>query len=292
MAILKGIARRTKYNRPATSGTGEIVQPSYYASSSSNVLWKWNETDTSCLSSTITLRTTALGELNITNFTQTFVDAAASGGVGPRIRHTFTFGGGNGGAFIFNFKNGSTDMTVPDRFIFRFRLAEATNIKTGIMVWNNNLSDPWGFGLCNGRAGTTTTEPGQLAGASPTGLDDPFLLPANTAGGVDPEDNVAGSSQGAIIEYTVANVPATASTTPYPTCHMQFLGTNFSGSSRLIRSHGTSQSFLGTAPAAGWTNKTGLNTLALFFIQYAPPGASATVDISDMMILRHPMDWV
>jgi hypothetical protein len=271
----------------------------YRPSGGSNILWAWNETDTTQFGTSAELKTSGLpgNTFALTSSAFSFVGTTSgTGGAGARLRMTTTQTIGSGGAFQHAiYSSGTTRLIVPDRFVVFMRLADlpsAGGWRVGVILWNGDTSAPWGFGCVNGEAGTTLTELVRMEGATPTGNNDPYVLSAVTKGGVDPASAGTGAT-GALIWWYFDVTQATVSTTPLGQCHLHYLGTNFSGTARVIPMYGAAGGFIGAgAPIAGWTNKTGLNTLSLLYKSNGSTGAAATADIAQFRILRHPADQI
>jgi hypothetical protein len=256
------------------------------------VLWRFNEKDTTQFGSRV-CATSSSGALNITSQTISFVGKTASNGVGNRIKFAFTFGSMTGGAWGYNILgDDGNPLVLPERFVYNFRIASATNVRVGLGFWNNDPSSPWGYGLVNGFAGETLTETMRAEGPTVTGTADPWILPASTRGGVDPANSgTSPSSMGALVQYSMDNIQATASTPPYPFAFTRFSGNNQSTTQNQIQPYNTSiASFLGTSVNASWTNKTGILTPMILMRASTSPG-TGSVELADMMFSAAPMDY-
>lgn len=289
-------ARITPHIPRGTEANTNTTTPSGYTpgGGSDDVLWAWNETDVSEFGPSIELRTTALAELNITTDTISYLAAISAGGSavsgsGPRARFQTTMTGANGGAFQYPILSGGSPLVVPDRFVWRMRIAKATNMKVGIILWNGNTGDPYGVGLANLHEGNTATELVELRGLSPAGADDPYVLPATTIGGVNTNDFSSTSSNGALVEYTWMVTQGTVTTYPTGAAWLDFLGASFSSATRIANVVGASFGMIPGTPVAAWTNKQ-INRLSLLFVTVNPTGTSSNVEIAEMQVLKHPMD--
>lgn len=140
------------YRAPYTIGTAAPTPPSTYNfNSSSNVLWRFNETDTTQIGARIipcTLNATPISSETIT---------VVSGGnsVGTRLRFQLTFGTAssstNAGAWPILDDSGNV-FTLPDRFVFRCRFASLTtvamtNLFFGFGVYNGDSTGAGSYGI-------------------------------------------------------------------------------------------------------------------------------------------------
>ena len=303
---------RGAYRRPFVSGTTAIEPPSTYQSTpsvqESDVLYRFNETDASQVSATIWAARCPDQELPppdpvyyALNGTATFKAAGADGGVGPRILFDCDNNSPTIKPCLFQLIDPDTNDSwqVPDRFEIRFRIAHLNSLSIGFFLHNNQaVSGPfWGYGfanlhnaasteliLCEGGGGLCTGNEGAgFYGVSLTAV-------GTTKSGIAVSNTGTNPSVGGYLSYLFDTVPATASTHPYPM--FTAIGLGSSGSSSFGGNtwppHG-SNSILGSSPAAGWTNRTGLNYLS---IVCSPPSGpnSGTAELAEFMVIKHPHD--
>lgn len=271
------------YTRDFAVGTTESLPQSSYGTYTGNVLWQWNATDTSQFGSTYILNSTRTAALNITSATISATPGA--GGVGARLRFSFSMVAGTGGAFIWPiYSSTGVNLTVPQRFRVNYRIAMANNMKVGFAVHDNAN---FAFGAAQlpatNVAETNWARTGIAAGETP--WESVGGTPINAR---SPNNSAGNPAVGTYYEDYIMWDAATASTPPYPLYgHSPIYG---QGTGQNTVNVAVPTDLTGNPPNAAWNGQTGLQYLGILFITNRGTGTSATVEIADFAVLKHPLD--
>ena len=270
-----------EYRNPFTVGDAEQRLPSAYVPAGGNVIWQWDEHSVAQFDTALRVKSISGSQLSISNFT--ISASGLTGGVGPRLRMTWTMTDLSGGCMILPiFSQTGSYLAVPNRFRILYRIAEAQNMKVGFCVWNGNLINPKGFAIAQ-LAEVPAAEVNWFD-SSVVGGEAPWYSVGNTPIYCRQPGNTTGNpSVGAYYEDVVYIDNSTASTTILP-----FWGhTSPFGQA----SGATSQNFaiptdlIGNPPNAVWTGASGFQYLALCFMTNRTTGTYAEVELADMQVL-------
>lgn len=270
------------YKMPFTYGNSEQRLPSTFIPAGAQVVWQWNETNVAQFGSTYIMNSTRTAALNVS--AAAISTPGAAGGVGPRVRFTWTMVAGTGGCMVWPiYDQTGSYLSVPNRFRVRYRIAMANNMKVGFCIHNGNPSTPYAFG--SAQLPASNSAEANSADPSVVGGETPWVSSGGTGGNSRSPNNSAGNpAVGTYYEDYYQYDLATASTPPIPMIgHNPIFG---QGTSVTGANVATPSNILGAVPAAGWTNRTDLNYLGILFITNRPTGTSATVEMADLQVLN------
>lgn len=273
------------YKQAFSYGNSEQRLPSTFIPSGAQVIWQWNETNVAQFGSTYIMNSTRAAALNVTAFAVSTPGAA--GGVGPRLRITWTMTSVTGGCMVLPiYDQTGSYLAVPNRFRIRYRIAMANNMKVGFCLHNGNAGTPYAYGVAQLPASNSAEA--NSADPSVVGGETPWVSAGGTGGVARSPNNSAGNpAVGTYYEDFVQYDLATASTRPIPMWgHNPVYG---QGTSVTGANVATPADLLGAAPAAGWTGRSDVQYLGILFITNRPTGTSATVELADMQVINSNM---
>lgn len=292
------------YNRPYIgSGTGATLVPSNY--NSPQILWKWNERDTTQFGAAIcsTDYDAVYNALNGGTFTTTATYLADGDGssVGPRVRFTGTGALGSGGRPATN-QGGCVIVPIldcpllPRRFVINYRLCAINPSNVG----------GWGFALYNSvtpyramgythNSSTANVIVNRYDPVTPeaAGAYWPWASAANTRAlaGVTTLTS-ATNIAGAVYRSEWCNYfDATGANPPRGyTANTCLSNTNaLNTANALVQTAGTTTSYLGVTPGTGFNGFVG--TRVGFMCRWPNPGnINQIADFAEIYITTHPMD--
>lgn len=300
------MSRSSRYSPRLGTGysgtqTETLTPADYRPSSQSNVLWRFNETNTSQIGTRVvpcTLNASPVSSETIS------VDSSVTN-VGSRLRFQLTFSTNsvttNAGLWPLLNDSGAA-FTLPDRFIVRIKyrtltLSNVSLLYCGFGLWNNSTSTPYGIGLAQSSSGTNNGVV-RLQSSDGASATRPWAVMNSTGAG------------GGWVSATNIDSPGAAYQIKFD-CRQGTGGNPFVGNAQYesISGAGTSTatpftSIPAARSAAGsafqsltTTIDAGFNDQAcnypcLFFIASTGTGTkTADFSISDFAILTDPMDY-
>lgn len=297
-----------KTTRPTMRGIGSVTTPvltaTDYRAGGTNIIWKWNETDTSEFGAGIIPCST--NPTGITAETTNFRATDYSGGIGPRVEKTLTLGAASTSTYARLWPildSSSTNITLPSRFRLSFRVASLalTNIASGgvgLGIWNGSTSTPYGVGILQSLASTATFVT-RIQNSDASTATRPWRIMLSTGAGVSGVKTNINTSAGTAYTFVYDIVQGAGGNPVLPMATTESMSgygmANQTPATTVVANRSSAGAAFLTDNGSidsGWNNQV-LQYLCLMFIGAsggAGGGQSLTFQMSDMLVTKHPMD--
>lgn len=300
------VTRGSRYSpRLGTEYTGSTTQTltpaDYRPTTPSNVLWRFNETDTTQIGTRVV--PCSLNTTPISSETLTVQTAATS--VGSRLRFQLTFATSsvttNAGLWPILDDAGNA-FQLPDRFIVRMRFARATltnvtNFFLGFGLWNNSTSTPYGVFIMQHSTGNATVV-GRLQNSDGATTTRPWAALSTTAAGAtwNLANNV--DNAGSAYEWKF-NLRQGAGGNPFLANATYEMVSGGGASTQTAptmipaarSAAGSAFQTIATTIDSGFNNQVCNYPMFCFLAQTSTGTKTVDAEIADMEILVDPMDY-
>lgn len=299
----------SRITRPTMRGIGSVTTPvltatDYRPGGGSNVIWQWNETDTTEFGSGVIPCSTNIG--GITAESSNFRATDFSGGIGPRVEKALTLGAASTSTYARLWPildSSGNNVFLPARFSLSYRVASVVNVNmasggVGLGIWNGSTSTPYGIGILQSIASTATFVV-RIQNSDGSTATRPWRIMNTTGAGASPVKTNINTSAGCAYKFTYNIVQGSGSNPVLPMATTEYISgygiSNQTPATTVVANRASAGSAFLTDTGSidsGWNGQV-IQYLCLMFIGAsagAGGGQSCTFQMSDMQVTTHPMD--